>query len=101
MITITQSDDSYRINVATSDYKVSVGQSNYKVGLGSTSGYGIQGIPGEKGDKGEKGDTGAAASVGDVTGLQDALDAKANVIHYHIVNDITDFDGTVFSGGSF
>lgn len=101
MITIIQSDNSYQINVAASDYKVSVGQSNYKIGLGSTSGYGIQGIPGEKGDKGDKGDTGAAASVGDVTGLQAALDAKANVIHYHIVNDITDFDGTVFSGGSF
>ena len=101
MITIIESDNSYQISVAQSDYKVEVGQSNYKIGLSSNSGYGIQGIPGIKGDKGEKGETGAAASVGDVTGLQAALDAKANVVHYHIVNDITDFDGTVFSGGSF
>jgi hypothetical protein len=40
-------------------------------------------------------------SINDITGLQAALDGKAALIHTHVVNDITDFDGTVLSGGTF
>lgn len=29
------------------------------------------------------------------------LAGKANTVHTHVVNDITDFDGTVLAGGTF
>lgn len=29
------------------------------------------------------------------------LAAKANLIHYHVIDDITDFDGTIMAGGTF
>lgn len=57
---------------------------------------GIQGIPGMQGPAGS-----GVSSINDVPGLTDALNSKASLIHTHVVNDITDFDGTVLAGGTF
>ena len=91
-VQIIQSDDTYKLSVKPQDYKITSADTHYKIGVGSISGYG---------PKGDKGDSGDPASIADVPGLQAALDGKANVIHTHVINDITDFDGTVLSGGTF
>lgn len=94
-VTIIQSDDTYKLSVKSPDYKITSADTHYKIGVGSISGYG------PKGDKGDKGDDGNPASIADVPGLQEALDGKAALIHTHILDDITDFNGTVLSGGAF
>lgn len=91
-VTIIQSDDTYKLSVKPQDYKITSADTHYKIGVGSISGYG---------PKGDKGDSGDPASIADVPGLQEALDGKAALIHTHILDDITDFNGTVLAGGSF
>ncbi len=90
-VAITQTD---------SNYKISVQPTSVKIGIGSISGYGPQGIPGATGPQGPAGPAGATTIDG-ITGLQAALDGKASVVHYHILDDITDFNGTVLAGGTF
>jgi len=59
---------------------------------GATGATGAVGATGPAGATGATGPTGAAASIGDVTGLQSALDAKANLSG-------ASFTGTVTAGG--
>jgi hypothetical protein len=59
------------------------------------------GIPGPQGIPGPKGDSGAVNGISDVPGLVTALAGKAALVHYHVINDITDFESTVIAGGTF
>ena len=70
--------------------------SAYQINVTNFSGVGPQGPVGPMGPAGT-GDS----TIAQVLGLQAALDGKAALVHYHVVNDITDFDGTVLTGGSF
>ena len=95
-LTITTVDGGYEINVTSTALAI---------GADTISGYGPKGDPGAPGKDGIDGKDGVDGTVvtgiADVPGLQTALDSKAALIHYHIVNDITDFDGTVLAGGTF
>lgn len=94
-ITITEQD---------SGYKISVQPTTVKIGVGSISGYGPKGDKGDTGATGATGPQGPAgdpASIADVPGLTEALAGKANVVHTHILDDITDFEGSVLAGGTF
>ena len=62
---------------------------------------GIPGPQGPPGPQGAQGLSGAVGGISDVPGLQTALDGKANLVHYHVINDVTDFESTVIAGGTF
>lgn len=88
--TITTVDGGFEINLTPTEIVL---------GIETISGYGVKG---DKGDTGEQGPAGAGINqVDDVPGLTLALSNKAALIHTHVLNDITDFDGVVLSGGSF
>lgn len=94
-ITITQTESAASINITSN---------TTRIGIASVSGYGIQGIPGETGPQGEQGPPGLPgdpASIEDVPGLVEALAGKAALVHTHVLNDITDFEGSVLAGGTF
>ena len=59
-------------------------------------------ITGPQGPKGDIGNDGpGVGGINDVPGLVTALAGKAALIHTHVLDDLTDFEGAVLSSGTF
>jgi hypothetical protein len=57
-------------------------------------------VTGPQGPKGADGASGLNG-ISDVPGLTAALAGKAALVHTHILDDLTDLNGAVFSSGTF
>ena len=62
---------------------------------------GLTGSQGDQGPQGPQGPTGPGADLSNYYTKPESNTRFAPIIHTHVVNDISDFDGTIMAGGTF